>query len=204
MRFRTTVTALVMALVAALGAAILVGSVPAGAAVIDSGSEPVDETFDAGTCSAGGVDYDFEQHDVGVVSWRDSFRGPALGFGYDQAWFGTGTRDVSSTHTNLTTGLSWTSEFRTTTRDEHVLEVEGMTRLYLRVFTGHFVAYEPDGSVSARQDTRIEFTVRVDTAGTPDRDDDSEQFVGIVKSVGRNTVGDFCEEAVRLTVPGSA
>ena len=66
------------------------------------------------------------------------------------------------------------------------------------------MAYEPDGSASARQDTRIEFTVRVDTAGTPDRDDDSEEFVGIVKSVGRNTVGDFCEEALRLTVPGSA
>ena len=51
MRFRTTVTALV----AALGTALLLGSAPAGAAVIGSGSEIVDETFDAGTCSAGGI-----------------------------------------------------------------------------------------------------------------------------------------------------
>jgi len=197
MRLRTPVTVLV----AALGTALLLGAVPAGAAVISSGSELVDETFDAGTCSAGGIDYEFEQHDVGVASWRDTFHGPAVDFGYDQAWFGSFTRDVSTTYTNLNTGLSWTSKFRTTTRDEQVLEVEGTTRLYLRVFTGHFVAYEPDGSISARQDTRIEFTVRVDTAGTPDPEDDSEEFVGIVKSVGRNTVGDFCEDALELTVP---
>lgn len=197
MRLRTPVTVLV----AAVGTALLLGAVPAGAAVISSGSELVDETFDAGTCSAGGTDYEFEQHDVGVASWRDTFRGPAVDFGYDQAWFGSFTRDVSTRYTNLTTGLSWTSEFRTTTRDEQVLEVEGTTRLYLRVFTGHFAAYEPDGSISGRQDTRIEFTVRVDTAGTPDPEDDSEEFVGIVKSVGRNTVGDFCEVALELTVP---
>jgi hypothetical protein len=41
----------------------------------------------------------------------------------------------------------------------------------------------------------------IDTKGTPDTEDDVDQFIEVVKAAGRSTIGDFCEDALRFTVP---
>jgi hypothetical protein len=37
--------------------------------------------------------------------------------------------------------------------------------------------------------------------GTPETEDDVVEFQDIVKDTGHNTIGDFCEDALRFTAP---
>ena len=173
---------------------------PAEAAVLSKGAVQVDDTFVAASCTdPGGTLFDVVQHDVGVESWADKVAGAADSLSAGEIVDVTVTRDITSTFTNSVTGLSWSATFRTRIDTLKVLGVSGDEVTVRRAFTGHFVAYAPTGAAIDRQDTRIEFTVVVDTQGTVDPTDDTESFVGVDKGVGRNTVGDFCEVAVTWT-----
>ena len=67
----------------------------------------------------------------------------------------------------------------------------------------HFEVIAPDGSVAARQDVRVEFTIQIDTQGTADPADDTETFLEVTKRAGRDNVRDFCVDALEYTVPAS-
>ena len=187
--------------VAVASALIICGfALPAEAAVLNRGTAQIDETFVAGECT-GPADTTFEivQHDVGRESWVEKVPGAADSLTAGEIADVTITRDIESTFTNSLTGKAWTATFRTRVDTLQVVAVSGDEVTVRRAFTGHFVAYAPTGAAIDRQDTRIEFTVVVDTMGTVDPTDDSESFVGVSKGVGRNTVGDFCEVAVTWT-----
>jgi hypothetical protein len=194
---RRPLTALsAVCLAAALGAA------PASASIVAADSFPIDDLFPVGTCEGpDGTLYEMAQHDVGRGRFHDRFRGPAAQFGYDKVWFGSESGEVTSTYINATTGLSWTGTSQWLVKDNRLLEVDGTRRLYLRSNTAHSLIYDPDGSVVSRSDNRVEFTESVDTMGTPDPDDDEWEFHEVVKVAGRSTIGDFCEDALRFTVP---
>lgn len=190
-------------LLSVVASAALVAAGPAAAAraaVVDAGTAPVDETYLAATCEApDGSEFDIVQHDVGTETWSANLREAVT------VWGGlvdvTSSRDVRSTYTNEDTGLSWTATFRTRVADVRVLAGSGTETTVLRAFTGHFAAYASDGSVIDRQDSRVEYVVTVDTHGTADVEDDTEAFVGVVKGVGRSTLGDICEVALTWTYP---
>lgn len=192
-------------LTSVIASAALVAVGPAAAAraaVVDGGSTPVDETYVAATCEGpDGAEFDIVQHDVGTEHWSANLRQPVT------LWGGlvdiTSSRDLRSSFTNEDTGLSWTSTFRTRVDDVRVLAASGTEITVLRAFTGHFTAYASTGSIIDRQDSRIEYVVTVDTHGTADVDDDTESFVGVVKGVGRSTVGDICEVALTWTYPAA-
>lgn len=195
---RLTMTAL------ATGGLALLSAFPAPAAVIGTGSEPVDDTFSVGSCTApDGTVYDLVEHDLGTSSFRDKFRGPASRFSYDQVWFGSGADDVVSTYTNVQTGLSWSGHAVSQSKDQRILAVHGNLQTYLRGVNSHFEVIAPDGSVAARQDVRVEFTVQIDTQGTADPADDTDTFLELTKQAGRDTVRDFCVDALDYTVPAS-
>ena len=182
--------------------AAAVGAAPASASVVAADSFPIDDTFPVGTCEGpDGTIYEMEQHDVGAGWFHDQFRGPAAQFRYDEVWFGIEGGHITSTYTNLTTGLSWSGETHWLEKDQRILEVDGNRQLYLRANTTHSLIQAPDGSVVARGNNRFEFTVSIDTKGTPDTEDDVDQFIEVVKAAGRSTIGDFCEDALRFTVP---
>ena len=196
MPVRVLITAL-----SALCLAVAVGA-PANAAVVASDTFEIDDTFSVGTCEGpDGTVYEMEQHDLGEAWFHDQFRGPAAQFRYDEVWFGIEGGHVTSTYTNLTTGLSWSGETHWLEKDQRILEVDGNRQLYLRANTTHSLIQAPDGSVVARGNNRFEYTVRIDTKGTPDTEDDVSQFVEVVKAAGRSTIGDFCEDALMYTVP---
>ena len=175
---------------------------PANAAVVASDTFQIDDTFSAGTCEGpDGTVYEMAQHDVGEGWFHDQFRGPAAQFRYDEVWFGTEGGHLTSTYTNLTTGLSWSGETRWLAKDQRILEVDGNQQVYLRANTTHSLIQAPDGSVVARSDNRFEYTVSIDTKGTPDTEDDVQEFGELRKAAGRSTIGDFCEDALLYTVP---
>lgn len=188
-----------------IASAAMVAAGPAAAAkaaVVGAGSAPIDETYVAATCEGpDGSEFDIVQHDVGTEYWSANLREPVT------VWGGlvdiTSSRDLSSTFTNEDTGLSWTATFRTRVDDVRVLGGSGTEITVLRAFTGHFTAFSSDGSIIDQQDSRIEYVVVVDTRGTADVDDDTESFVGVVKGVGRSTVGDICEVALTWTYPAT-
>ena len=191
-----------MPVVALASAAFVVAGLarPADAAVLSSGSVPVDDTFVTASCTdAGGTPFDIVQHDVGFESWADKVTGAADSLGAGEIVDVTITRDIASTFTNSVTGRSWTATFRTRIDTLRVLAVSGDEVTVRRAFTGHFVGFAPTGAAIDRQDTRLEFTVVVDTHGTVDPTDDTESFDGVSKAVGRNTVGDICEVALTWT-----
>lgn len=193
----------VAAAVAVVGLVPL-GAVPASTAVVDKGSEQVDETFSGQSCTASdGTVYDFTQRDVGTHSWRDKFRGPAFRFGYDQVWFASDKDDLVQTYTNVQTGLSWTGHLVSQGKDQRILEVDGTEQTYLASFTGHFEVFAPDGTIAARQDIHGEYSFQIDTLGTSDPDDDTWTFLELTKQVGRDQVRDFCTDALEYTVPAS-
>ncbi len=190
--------------VLATGGLALLSAFPAPAAVIGTGSDPVDDTYPTGSCTAGdGTVYDLVEHDVGTSSFRDKFRGSATRFSYDQVWFGSGADDVVSTYTNVQTGLSWSGHVVSQSRDQRILAVDGNLQTYLRGVNSHFDVIAPDGSVAARQDVRVEFTIQIDTLGTADPEDDTDTFLEVTKRAGRDTVRDFCVDALAYTVPAS-
>jgi hypothetical protein len=124
-------------------------------------------------------------------------------FSYDRVWFGSGADDVSSTFTNVQTGLSWSGHSMSSDKDQRILAVQGNLQTYLRGFTGHFDVFAPDGSIAARQDIRVEFTFQIDTKGSADPEDDTFTFLELTKRVGRDEVRDFCVDALDYTVPAS-
>ena len=192
-------------LTSVIASAALIAAGPAAAAraaVVDTGSSPVDETFVAATCDGpDGAEFDIVQHDVGTEHWSANLREPVT------VWGGlvdiTSTRDLRSSFTNEVTGLSWTATFRTRVVDVRVLAASGTEFTVLRAFTGHFTAYAPTAATIDRQDSRIEYVVDVDSHGTETVDDDTETFVGVVKGVGHSTVSDICEVARTWTFPAA-
>ena len=89
-------------------------------------------------------------------------------------WFGSGADDVVSTYTNVQTGLSWSGHAVSQSKDQRILAVHGNLQTYLRGVNSHFEVIAPDGSVAARQDVRVEFTIQMDTQGTADPADDTK------------------------------
>jgi hypothetical protein len=106
--------------------------------------------------------------------------------------------------TNLATGKSLSSVFRTVSKDLKITDNGDGTFTILVLSTGGGKIYGPDGKLLFGEDGQLRFEVLIDNAGTPtDPSDDAFlEFLGVVKeSTGTNdTEGrDFCDDMHEFT-----
>lgn len=187
------------ALVSAGALALLaMAGAPADAAVVARGVDVIDETFtntcDGGTPDDPGDDLAIIEHTTGTVAYRFATRQGEL-------VFGTFRGNLAATLTNPDTGRSWSSTDRFLERDVRVLAVDGdvVTMLVRTVF--QFTVFDEDGNRDSANRGLREFTLFIDTNGTPgDPSDDESEFGELLRDYGPRGVGDFCVDAERFTV----
>jgi hypothetical protein len=131
-------------------------------------------------------------------SFLFNFHGPdGLGYGAEKI-------HGSNTYTNLATGKSLTEVFNILTKDLKVTDNGDGTLTLLRLATGSFKVFGPDGEFLFNDPGQIRFELLIDHGGTPTDPSDDEflEFLGIVKgSTGRSdTEGrDFCADVHQFT-----
>jgi hypothetical protein len=106
--------------------------------------------------------------------------------------------------TNLATGRSLTSVFRTVSKDLKITDNGDGTFTILVLSTGGGKVYGPDGKLLFSEDGQIRFEILIDNAGTPSDpfDDVFLEDLGLVKgSTGTNDTEDrdFCEDMHEFT-----
>jgi hypothetical protein len=104
---------------------------------------------------------------------------------------------VADVWTNLANGNAVTVKFTQLSKDLQVTDNGDGTLTILRLVTGNFVAYGPDGTVIARDPGQVRPEFLVDDGGTPTDpfDDEFLEFLGVVKEPTGRTE-DFCAAAV--------
>lgn len=137
--------------------------------------------------------YPMEVHVEGAVRWQ-----LRLQPGGDLFWSGHG--DNEQTYVNLQTGRSWSGVTDFFEHDTRILEREGDVMTLLVTSASRFRVYDEDGELDSFRAGVFTFTLLIDTKGTATPEDDEVDFGEVVKDVAHNTVGDFCEDALRFTV----
>lgn len=181
---------------AAAGAALVVTTAPAQAAIIDRGVEVVDYESDPFSCDLGTEDPSDDlwlvESGSGTITYQLKERGDGL-----IVWSGHG--DIHRTWTNLDTGLSWSGRDQFHEHDTRALSFEGGVLEMLVTTSFRVTIYDGDGEVHSVDRGVSRFTLLIDTKGTETFDDDEVDFGESLSVHGHLTIGDFCEDAVLLT-----
>lgn len=161
----------------------------AQAAIVDSGVDEFTETNGPLACDGFTV--------TDTVNGRVEYTVKQRGRAGDYFWSGHG--DIDRTLTNDVTGRSWTAHETFYEHDTRVLSREGNTLQMLVTSAYRFDVYDETGQLDSSNRGMAQWTLLIDTQGTPDPLDDTADYSGLVRNHGASQVGDFCADAVRFT-----
>ena len=179
---------------AAAAALLALATGTASARTIDTGQNPIDETFTFTDCG-----YDISLHVMGTETWIDKLRGGDLEeFHYLTPWFTSVRGELTQSVTNLSTGKSFVTVVHTKSWDQRLLSVEGDVQTYRRAGTFHRTLYA-DGQREYVSVGKYTYDFEYDTLGTEDPTDDVDTFIdGSYRQVG-NGRNDFCTDVIDYT-----
>ena len=178
--------------VAAVGGLVLTGPA-ADAALVDSFTEPVQDSFTA-TCEGPDGEFDIDGTVTGTETLKFRTRGDGA-YPYFDAH-----RTVLQTLTNPDTGRSWTALDENHEHDVKILSQTGNILQVQVQYSFRFTVFDEAGDVDSYNRGSSTFVIEVDTQGTPTYEDDEGFFVEELRSSGPRTTRDFCEDALRFTV----
>ena len=179
-----------VAAVAGLAVALVAGTPAQAVPASETFQETWDDSFtnvcDLGTADTSD-DITIESHFVGSADFVIRERGTS---GIDYV---TVDGQEASTYTNVDTGIAWTGTNRWHEKDLQITEDEDGILTIRFGSSYHFQVFSPDGIPGGVDTGRFEAVVVYDPAT------DTEISFTETKSVGGQTLMEFCEDAVRYT-----
>ncbi|MBA2465037.1 MAG: hypothetical protein H0V42_08700 [Nocardioidaceae bacterium] len=173
--------------------AVLLGGQPAEAGTVEDVSDTFHDVF-SNTCDGPEGAFEVVSDISGSFHYRLRRHGP------DSNLYFAEHGSQTETHSNPATGRSWTAERTWHEHDTKILTVDGDLFTVRVQYDSRFVVFDETGATDSTNRGVSTFVLAVDTQGTPDPADDESDFVELIKSVGQNDVGDFCDDAVRFIV----
>jgi hypothetical protein len=170
-------------------AGLVLATPTAHAAVIEQGTDLIDETFSF-TCDRGtsdeSDDFTVEETTIGEVTYRLNARGKG------EFLYFSGRGQTAATYSVVGTDVQWTATSRWLEKDLRILSVDGPFVTLLVGSSFHFDVFGPDGLPDASNDGRNEFTLIVDTTTWEAEFGEGTKFVGRIGAVSA------CADAVRF------
>ena len=181
------------------GCATVIAGLASPAAGAQGGVTIIDDTFefsDVDFCDGPDGTFEIDIAGSGVEVVKFHTRGPNAPLPYFDV-----LQTTETTYTNPETGLSWSSLNEFHEHDVKVLEVNGDVVTMKVMGSFKFTVFEPSGAVDSYNRGATAFVIDIDTQGTADPADDVGTFVEELFSVGPRTAREFCEDAIRFTLP---
>lgn len=183
----------------AAGCVAVIAGLASPAAAAEGGVTIIEDTFefsDVGSCDGPDGAFEIVVEGSGVEVVKFHARGPNAPLPFFDI-----LQTTETTYTNPETRLSWSSLNVFHEHDVKVLEVDGDIVTMKVMGSFRFTVYDPSGAVDSYNRGATAFVIDIDTQGTADPEDDVGTFVEEIFSVGPRTAREFCEDAIRFTLP---